>query len=808
MKYWYILVLSLLGVLGFAQSEIKVFKAGNRTPIAGASVACNGKILGRTNAAGILKFRTQCRSVEVAAKGYYETEVVVDKVMEATLEQLEKGTASIEKVVLKDVSDPKALELLKKVRAHYSDNTPQSLPSYSFKAYEKTALDLDQDTIQQYNDFVKARLDSLKQLPQKNQNPKKIKDSIENTHTMKLMGQSKAFLWERVKEFAYSKKYGEKITVLDNRVSGLNNPIYEMLTLRSNRTKMPREILEENQKLYRYFLTDTLDVEGRPSYVIRFRQTNYKQRENRRKYNGYLYIDAETYGLKKIESSSNKKNEGSLTSIWTLVDGKWFLQKENLKLKAGQISFKQNKEEKNNKKQEYGYYVYHIADYFDYQTNFEAKAKDFKGYTMEIKNADGSLLSQYRTDSLSQRDLMTYTKIDSVGQKYQLDRKVKLVSALLGGKLRLGKVDFNLGNAIKYTLYEGLRLGAEVKMNEKFHRYLSPDAYVAYGFKDRGLKYGLGLDVKTTLRKTSFFRIEYYHDVLAAGKFNERLWNFKMKIMNGGVNLKNDRFYQYEGVKLSYENDLLNSLTLRTSVARNVEQALFNYDYRGMGNQFDNFKTIVTLKYAPKSKNIMTPSGKYTFEQGFPEFYFNFEKADKAFGGDFDYTKMDILATHRFKTKVGITGARVYSGIVTGEAPIWHLFHMNGLGGRSSNLNYNYNLTSYLGFATMQAGKYYSDRMLGYYLTHRLPWHFKSFGQQTSSFDLVYRGAIGSMKHPERHQFDFSTLNRLYQEAGFEWNNFLSTGLNLGFFYRVGHYQTPKFGDNFAVQLKVKLLGF
>ena len=47
-----------------------------------------------------------------------------------------------------------------------------------------------------------------------------------------------------------------------------------------------------------------------------------------RKYNGYIYVDAETYGLKKIESNSNKRNEGSVTTIWQPIDNKWFISKE------------------------------------------------------------------------------------------------------------------------------------------------------------------------------------------------------------------------------------------------------------------------------------------------------------------------------------------------------------------------------------------------------------------------------------------------------------------------------------------------
>lgn len=160
---------------------------------------------------------------------------------------------------------------------------------------------------------------------------------------MKLITSSKLFLWEKASEYLFSKKYGEKINVLDNRVSGLKQPIYEMMTLRSNRNRIPREIREENRSLYRFFLTDSIDIEGRKNYVIRFRQVNYKQAPNKRKFNGYLYVDAETYGLKKIESNSKKKSDGSITSIWKPINNKWFLSKENYKVRMGATAFETQK---------------------------------------------------------------------------------------------------------------------------------------------------------------------------------------------------------------------------------------------------------------------------------------------------------------------------------------------------------------------------------------------------------------------------------------------------------------------------------
>lgn len=721
-------------------------------------------------------------------------------------------TKNIEAVILYDKSDPKALEILRKVNENYQQNSPESLPSYSYKSYEKISLDFDQDSIKAYNDYIVKRIDSLKKIPQRPMKDSERKDSIESIKLSKLAAQSKLFLWERASEIFYLKKYGEKINILDNKVSGLKEPIYELMAFRSNRNQIPKEIKEENLKLYRYFLTDSIDINGRQNYVIRFRQTGYRDNADRKKFNGYLYVDKETFGLQKIESNSKIDNEGSITSIWTFHAGKWFLLKEDYKLKINNNLLKldlnpvkkNDSEEKTNKK--FGQYAYATADYFDFSTDIKNDPKEFKGYTIHVKNTDGTVISQYRTEDLTDREEDTYLKIDSLSSKYKFDRKAKALTGLLKGKVRLGIVDFDLARVIGYNKYEHFRLGAGVKLNDRFSKYISPDAYFAYGIYDKKFKFGGGVDFRTTLEKNSFFRIEYFNDVMAAGRFSENLWNFRMKIMNSGIAINNNVFYNYEGFKLSYENDLTNGLTLNVAAKKTREESLFDYNFKDLGNQFDFSSATFTLKYSPNSKNIMTPTGKYTYEQNYPEIYFNYEQGFKVLDGDFDFSRFDVLFTQNFKTKLGVTGIRAYGGLIIGDAPIWKNFTMNGLAnGRNG---FNFNLTSYLGFATMEGGKYFSDKFAGTYLTHRLPIYFKSFGKNVSSFDFIYRGIIGDMKNPEFHQFEFEKLNKVYNEVGLEWNNFLSSQFNLGFFYRVGHYNTSNFKDNFAIQFKLKLLGF
>jgi hypothetical protein len=325
-------------------------------------------------------------------------------------------------------------------------------------------MDFDQDSIAVFKDFSSKRLDSIaKQKSEKPMTENNKKDSLERNSMVKLLQNSKLFMWERAMEFLWSQKKGEKTLVLDNRVSGLNQPMYEMLTLRSNKNKIPREIIPENRKLYRFFLTDSTEIEGRKSWVIRFRPAGQKDKSKRRKFTGLLYIDAATYGIKKIEHNSKVKSEGYICSIWTPYAGKWFLQSENMKIKFGSTSFREPTKGKietdkksdstvHKKKVQFGNYAFLKSNYSDYTSPLQNRDKDFEGYSIEVRNTDGKLLNQYRTDSLNARELATYEKIDSVGKKYKFDQKIGLLSGITKGKLRLGMFNFDLPQLIKSSV--------------------------------------------------------------------------------------------------------------------------------------------------------------------------------------------------------------------------------------------------------------------------------------------------------------------------------------------------------------------
>lgn len=801
----------------FGQTQLKVFNKADKQPIYNAAVYCDDALLGKTDLNGNLSFKTKCKKVEILASNFEDVTADVKKNMEVAMQPLSEKRGNIDRVVINDKSDPRALKILDEVNKKAKENSPKSLDSYNFKSYAKYSIDLDKDSIDIYKNFLATRKDSLSKVDHKDFKQKESdkKDSLIAEDFIEASTEGQMFLWEKATEYKYSKKYGEKTNIIDNRMSGFKNPIYEALALNvSNLDRTPRQLRPENRKLFNYYLTDTIQLDGRKTYVIKFKEITDKKKQNPRKFNGKIYVDADSYALKKFESTSKKINEGNIVSVWKPINNKWFLDYEDLKLKMGNTNFDTSKkdslkpgETKKYNQKKFGNYLYVKNRFFDFEIDQPQKASDFKGYSLEMKNSDGSLLQQYRTDSLTTRESNTYTKIDSFVQKHDFEKKLNTLTQLLRGNIRYKMIDFDITKFIKYDNYQGIRLGAGLKLNEKFSKTFSPDGYFGYGFKDHRWKYGLGLDVKLSDKRTSIFRVEYVDDVFAAGRFSNHMWDMMMKISDINLDLHNSTFYRNQRYGASFLYDISNSLSMKIALNKEKQNAFFDYQYKNMGNTFDNTNAILSLKFAPNDKNIMTPSGKYTYEKGYPQVFLNYEKGFKTLGGDLDYNRLDALIIHQFRSKLGYTNIKLFGGISSGTAPIWKNFEIAGQ--NDANIDHwysNISTPSNFGFATMPSGTFFADKFAGFKISQSLPFRFKTLGKRYSDIELEYQSAIGDFKNAGDHQFQFRPLDHYYQEAGVMWNRFLGTGFGVGFSYRLGHYQTSEFKENMGIKIKFNLL--
>jgi hypothetical protein len=221
-----------------------------------------------------------------------------------------------------------------------------------------------------------------------------------------------------------------------------------------------------------------------------------------------------------------------------------------------------------------------------------------------------------------------------------------------------------------------------------------------------------------------------------------------MKLKDLGIDLYNANFYQSKKFGASFLYDVSNSLTAKIGLNHENQKALFDYQYQNLGNSFKNVSTTVSLKFSPNDKNMMTPGGKLTYEKKFPQFFLNYEFGSKIFDGELNYHRLDALAIHQFRSKLGTTTLKFLGGISSGTAPIWKNFEITGqTNGSSENWTSKINTPSTLGFVTMPSGTFYADKFVSLQVSQYLPFRFKTIGKTYSTIELEYKSAVGNFKN-------------------------------------------------------------
>jgi hypothetical protein len=137
----------LIFAFSFSQIQLKVISSKNQKPIYNASVYCDDNLLGKTNANGELSFKTKCKKVDILANNFESEEADIKKLMQISLKPSSEKTGNIDRIVLTDKSDPKALKMLDELLKRYKENSPKALDSYDFKSYSKISIDFDKDSI-------------------------------------------------------------------------------------------------------------------------------------------------------------------------------------------------------------------------------------------------------------------------------------------------------------------------------------------------------------------------------------------------------------------------------------------------------------------------------------------------------------------------------------------------------------------------------------------------------------------------------------------------------------------------------------
>jgi hypothetical protein len=766
----------------FSQNNTKfsIVDKTSKVPIAFANIIFNNnpKLGTISDIDGVFKIDKQDVTAITISYIGYKTTVINLSELSSTIITLESKISKLEEVIISNTENP-AHRIIRNVIKNRELNNPLNINSFSYKSYNKVILD-------GVNGFNK---DSIKPI-------------LEGKHL---------FITETLSKRNYLSPSFSEDEIIATKTSGFKHPSFAVLptnfqpfsfydnTILLYDINYLNPISKGSLKKYNFTLEEEITRTKDTVFVISYKPKKNKNFEGLK---GVLYVNSNKYAIQNVEAKpyNNNKVTVKIQQKYTFVnDTYWFPEQLNFEMVIGA---------------EDGIFTmkYTGKSYItDIETDIPLQPKDFSfeaiTFAKDATDKTDVYWTTNRTDTLNTKELDTYKYIDSIGNKYKFDTKLKIIESLTTGKYPFKYVDLDLTKLGQYNQYEGTRLGLGLYTNDDIIKNVSIGGFLGYGFKDEALKYGGEIKAKIPSKKDISFSLKYENNLKEAGTgFIDRRWH--PLSFRGALA---ERMDQIEG--FTFQTNLKLFRNFYWALQLNTMAVTPKYDYQfntgnGVISNYSNSEFNVNLKYYFKEELIRAFNNTVRIDKGHPVLSFTYSRGLKSiFNGDFNYNAYAMSLEHTFKLKnIGITSYRLEGNYIDTALP-YGLLH-TGEGSRGTQLFFIAENT----FQTLRPYEFLSNASVNLFTKH----NFGGLLLKSGRFqpDLVMHNNIGygSLTDAYRHEnISFNTKNKVFLETGLELNNLYrlnyfnvgSIGFGFGVFYRYGDYSLPKTGDNFEFKLSV-----
>ncbi len=802
-----------------------------KEPLSYTNIHTNDSKLYYSNSKGQFEIQSNNRlkTLIVSYVGFHTKSINIEENNRFYEILLEPKTESLNEVVIQ-ASENKSIKIIKNVINNEPlNNLLKNLDSYYYKAYNKTVISADSDSISSKIDTIFKYENGKRVLKKIDSTNFKFKNTLKKRHL---------YLSENISQFHYKKGNEVKEEVLATRMAGFKQPFYEMLSLNFSNFNIYDELLvlagskyinpitNNGLKEYRYKIIDTLNQGTNTMYLVHFKPK--KNKENA-ELEGLLFIDSERFTITKVVLELKGLIYVKLTQDFEYDNriSNWFeSQKElviskgesekNVSLFGGMVKFQNSNDTINRNRKTPSDFVKFISKTINSDIEFNKQLLT-SSFSEKIKinelahKKPETYWNQFRKDSISKREIRTYEIIDSIALKNKVEYKLELARELLKGYYPTKYFNIELSKIIALNQFEGLRLGLGGETNKRISEKIKLEGYLAYGTKDHDFKYHYGISTRLSKYHNSWVGLNYSYDLKEAAALDFMLENNSFSLINPR-NLNIYDFYKYDTYALNFTYDIQSNFESKFRLSTGNYKTVFDYALNNEGNFLESYKlTLLTagFLYSPFSEYMRTPDGKRKIANGNTDFLFQATQSFDGFlEGELNFIRFIFRANHRIPFyKDNFLYLLVQGGIVKGDAPITHLFNATPnytlkhpwikrvtFGGKNS-------------FETMQYNEFLSDK----YLMFQVHQHIRKFniGSIKPQVTLISRAAIGDLSSKENHQLiQFKTMEKGYFESGLELNN-LFKGFGASAFYRYGPYQYQNISNNIALKVTYKLsLGF
>ena len=446
--------------------------------------------------------------------------------------------------------------------------------------------------------------------------------------------------------------------------------------------------------------------------------------------------------------------------------------------------------------------------------NPELRKRDFSSVVVDVDpgatHRKADFWSDYRIDSLTQKEINTYHFVDSVSKAENFEKKLKVLESIMTGKIPWGHFDLDINRFLKYNSYEGFALGVGLHTNERISQTFRVGGFVRYGFKDKAFKYGGDLGIILHNDSELELDLNYMNDVTETSGvtfFDDKPGFFKPEYFRDFMIKRMDKTELYQatiGVRA------LNYLKLNVGLSKSNKEITNDYRYaiseENINVYFDRYdftEVILGFKYAYKEKFIKNMRKKISMGTNYPVLWFQYTRGLRGFlDGDFDYNRFDVKIEKSFYTKyLGKTSLKLAAGYVDADIPYTNLYNGNG--------SYRvFTIFAENSFATMRMNEFLSNKYVALYFMHdfgKLLYQGERFKPE---FAFATNVAFGWLDFTDSHfNIDYKTMDKGYYESGILINRLINLRLytlGVGVFYRYGPYTFKTGWDNVAGKFTLK----
>ncbi|HET6245454.1 MAG: carboxypeptidase-like regulatory domain-containing protein [Bacteroidetes bacterium] len=605
--------------------------------------------------------------------------------------------------------------------------------------------------------------------------------------------------------------------IVASRVSGLQNPSFTLLATQMQSFSFYGDYIAISEKKYlnpissgsigryEYVLEDTLYTLNDTVFIISFFP---KPDKNFDALKGLVYINTNLYAIQNVIAEPAFDEPSFHIKIqqkYEFIEGKqWFPVQLNTDIVYKILNV--------NNQNISGIGRSYIEDI---KINPELKKKQFNRIELEVAADAGKkeevFWNKYRKDSLTEKEITTYHVIDSIGKAENLDLKLKALETVMTGKIPAGYIDFDLNRFLLFNDYEGFRAGAGIHSNEKISKIFSLGGYLAYGFKDKALKYGADVSLKLNDKLEAKLKFFYINDVQESAGINfvlDRKPNLS-EIYRPYLISRMDSLQQ-SGVTLEFRaaEFLTSSITgshTRFNSTLGYRYASNNSDATMIVNSFNLTEITAGFRFAYGEIFIKTPIYTYSLGTNFPVVWIQLKKGfDNVLNGNFDFYRVDLKVEKSFEIKhLGKTSLQLISGHIEGYLPYTALY-----AGRGSFKNYHFSVMNT--FETMQMNEFLSNTYASVFFNHSFGSLLFSKGKFKPELILVCAAGWGNLNNPANHfNIEYKTMEKGYYESGLRINNLIKSdfiGLGVGMFYKFGPYSQLEYKNNLAIKATFSII--